>query len=181
MQPPAITLTIARAAGTTYSRPRSWRDRTRRSATRRVLRLDGGNNLALLERHGGLLHDRLVALKSGLDVDCGPEVAADHPLLKAQFVSRPHDRDLGALRVEDDRGGRNPPARPGGRDLEADVDEHSGEQPARLVGDVDLRQEGPRAGIERAGGARDLARDRLHRSEERRVGEEGRSRWAPDH
>ena len=83
------------------------------------------------------------------------EVPKSRPthLLKVQFVSWPHDHDLGALRVKDNGGCRNPPARAGGPDFEPDVDEHSREHPVRLVGDIDLRQECPRAQIERAGGS----------------------------
>src|SRR5213596_2119904 len=117
MQPSAITLTVASALRT-RSWPRNCRNRTRALAPRRVLRCDRRDKFALLKGHRGLLHDRFVALQSGLDVDGGPEVPAELHLLKVQFVSRPHDGDPGALRVEDDRGGRNPPVRAGGPDLE---------------------------------------------------------------
>src|ERR1700682_4157261 len=152
MQAPAITLTVESAA-----RPGSWRrsrsPRIRGLASGGVWRLDGRDNLALLERHRGLFHNGFIALQPGLDVDRGPEVAAEYHILKVQLVSRSHDRHAGALRVEDDRGGRNSPVRAGGADLEGDVDEHSRKQSVRRVGDVDLGQESPRARIEGAGGA----------------------------
>src|SRR2546425_9517358 len=112
MQPPVITLTVA-SAPRTRSRPRNCRNRTRELAPGRVLRCERRDKFALLKGHGGLLHDRFVAMQSGLDVDGGPEIPAELHLLKVQFVSRPHDRARGALRVEDDRGGRNPPVRAG--------------------------------------------------------------------
>src|SRR5262249_4370651 len=105
MQPPAITLRVA-SAPRTRSRPRHCRNRIRTLAPRWVLRGDRRDKLALLEGHRGLLHDRFVALQSGLDVDRGPEVPAELHRLKVRFVSRPHDRHPGAVRVEDDRGGR---------------------------------------------------------------------------
>src|SRR6266581_2733316 len=117
MQAPDITLTVESAART-RSRRRTPRSRIRGLASGGVWRLDGRDNLALLERHRGLLHDGLIALQSGLDVDRGPEVAAEYHVLKVQLVSRSHDRHAGALRVEDDRGGRDSPGRTGGADLE---------------------------------------------------------------
>src|SRR2546425_12297647 len=97
MQPPAIAPTHESAARTTGSR---WY-RTCGSAPRRVSRLDRRNKFALLERHCRLLHDRLVPLQPGLDVDGGPEVTAEHHRLKVQLVSLPHERHPRGLRVED--------------------------------------------------------------------------------
>src|SRR5712691_6691104 len=106
MQPPAITLTVASAARM-QSRSRNCQHRTRVLAPRRVLRCERRDKLALLQGHRGLLHDRFVALQSGLDVDGGREVPAEPHRLKVQCVSLSDDRDPGALRVEDDRGGRH--------------------------------------------------------------------------
>src|SRR3989454_10259691 len=150
MQPPAMIHTAHSAARTARDLSRPRRDRIRGLAPGRALGFDRRDTLALLEGHRRLLHDRLVALQSSLDVDRGPEVATEHHLLKTQRVLWPHDRDPGALRVEDDRGGWYPPVRARRRDLERDVDEHSREQPVRRVGDVDLRQQCPRAWIDRA-------------------------------
>src|SRR5882724_12680438 len=138
MQPPAMTHAAHSAARTARDWRRLRRDRIRGSAPRRVLGFDRRDTLALLEGHRRLLHDRLVAPQSRLDVDRGPEVATEYHLLKTQRVSRSHDRDPGALRIEDDRAGWHPPVRARRRDLERDVDEHSGKQPIRLVGDIDL-------------------------------------------
>src|SRR5262245_6900852 len=99
MQPPAITLRVP-TAPRTRSRPRNRRNRIRALAPRWVLSCDRRDKLALLEGHRGLLHDRFVALQSGLDVDGGPQVPAELHRLKVQCVSRPHDRHPGALRVE---------------------------------------------------------------------------------
>src|SRR5258705_6111878 len=143
MQAPAITLTVE-SAPRTRSRRSTRRSRIRGLASGGVWRLEGRDNLALLERHRGLLHDGFIALQSALDVDRGPEVAAEYHVLEMQLVSRSHDRHAGALRIEDDRGGGDAPMRAGGADLEGDVDEHSREQPVRRVGDVDLGQERPR-------------------------------------
>src|SRR5258705_3620434 len=119
MQPPAMTHTAHSAARTARGRSRLRRDRIRGSAPRRALGFDGRDTLALLEGHRRLLHDRFVALQSGLDVDRGPEVATEHYLLKTQRVFRLHDRDPGALRVEDDPGDGHPPARARPRAFEA--------------------------------------------------------------
>src|SRR5438552_18843503 len=102
MQPPAITHTIASAAGMTRRRPPRARGPTWGLAPGRVAGLDGRNNLTPLEPHRRLRHDPFVALQSSLDVACGREVTADHHRLKARSVSRRHERGLGALRVEDD-------------------------------------------------------------------------------
>src|SRR6266478_10154055 len=161
MQAPAITLTVESAAKT-RSRQRTRSSGIRGLASGGVWRLDGRDNLALLERHRGLFHDGFIALQSSLDVDRGPEVAAEYHVLKVQLVSGTHDRHTGALRIEDDRGRRDSPARAGGADLEGDVDEHSRKQPVRWVGDVDLGQERPRARIEGSGGAGHRARHRPH-------------------
>src|SRR5712691_6202332 len=161
MQAPAITLTVE-SAPRARNRRRTRSPRIRGLASRGVWRLDGRDNLAFLERHRGLLHDGFIALQSGLDVDRGPEVAAEYHVLKVQLASRSHDRHAGALRVEDDRGGRDPPVRAGGADLEGDVDEHSRKQPVRWVWDVDLGQERPRARIDGTGRAGHLARHRMH-------------------
>src|SRR6266852_7085588 len=161
MQAPAITLTVESEAKT-RSRRRTRSPRIRGLASGGVWRLDGRDNLALLERHRGLFHDGFIALQSSLDVDRGSEVAAEYHVLEVQLVSRSHDRHAGALRIEDDRGGRDSPVRAGGADLEGDVDEHSREQPVRRVGDVDLGEERPRARIEGTGGAGHRARHRLH-------------------
>src|SRR5437870_13711925 len=107
MQPPAMAHTAHSAARTVRGRSRLRPDRIRGSSPGRVLGFDGRDTLALLERHCRLLHDRLVALQSGLDVDRGPEVATEHYLLKAQRVSRPYYRDPAALLVEDDSGSRD--------------------------------------------------------------------------
>src|SRR5262245_64216528 len=153
MQPASRRLRVMNTGRTTSRRPRNGRWRgpgcARASALRHLFRLDRLDNLTLLEVHGRLAHDRFVALQSGLDVDRGAEVPADRHLLKVQLVFRAHDRYAGALRVEDDRGRGNPPVSTGGTDLEADVDEHSGEHPVRLVRDIDLREQGPGARIER--------------------------------
>src|SRR5580704_6673249 len=123
MQAAAVTLTVESAA-----RPRS-RRRTRPPRIRGLIssggawRLDWRNDLALLERDRGLLHDGFMAFQSALDVDRGPEVAPEDHVLKVQLIARSYDRDAGALRIEDDRGGRHAPARAGGADLEGDVDE----------------------------------------------------------
>src|SRR6266850_6365610 len=124
MQPEAIPHTAHSAARTARGRSRLRWDRIR-SAPGRVLGFDGRDTLAFLEGHRRLLHDRLVALQSSLDVDRGPEVATEHHLLKTQCVSCPHDYDPSALRVEDDRGGRHPPVRTRHPALERDVEEHS--------------------------------------------------------
>src|SRR2546429_6537628 len=124
MQPPAMTHTAPSAARTARGRSRLRPDRIRGSAPGRGLRFDGRDTLAFLEGHRRLLHDRLVALQSGLDVDRGSEIATEHHLLKTQRVSCPHDRDAGTLRVEDDRGGWHPPVWAGRRDLEGGVDDH---------------------------------------------------------
>src|SRR6266850_5553786 len=144
MQAPAITL-IVESAPRTRSRRRTRSSRIRGLASGGVWRLDGRDNLALLERHRGLFHDGFIALQSGLDVDRGSEVAAEYYVLKVQLVSRSHDRHAGALRVEDDRGGRDSPVGTGGADLEGAVDEHARKQPVRRAGAVDLGQERPRA------------------------------------
>src|SRR6266404_867437 len=99
MQPAASTLIVESAARATRGR----RDGGRTSPSRRVARLDGLDNLALLERYGGLRHDRFVTVQSGLDIDRSAEITADHDVLKVQLVSRPHDHHPGALRVEDHR------------------------------------------------------------------------------
>src|SRR4029077_7415222 len=125
MQPPAITLTHESAARTTGRRARSRRYRTCGSAPRRVSRLDRRDNLALLERHCRLLHDRFVPAQPGLDVDGGPEVTAEHHRLKVQLVSLLDERQPRALRVEHERAGRNPPVRAGGPDLEGYADERT--------------------------------------------------------
>src|SRR5436189_189099 len=108
MQAPVITLTVESAA-----RARSWRrtpsSRIRELVSGGIWRLDRRDNLALLERHRGLLHDGFMTLQSSLDVDRGPEVTAEDHVLKVELASRFHDRHAGALRVEDDRGGRNSP------------------------------------------------------------------------
>src|SRR6266581_3768924 len=120
MQPPVMIHTAHSPAKTARGRPRYPRAGIGGSATGRVLGFDRRDTLALLERHRRLLHDRLVALQSSLDVDRGPEVATEHHLLKTQCVSRAHDHDPCALRIEDDRGGWQPPARAPRRDLERD-------------------------------------------------------------
>ena len=78
---------------TTSRRARAGRRRgprcTRASALRRLLRLDRLDNLTLLERHRGLADDRFIAVQSGLDVDCGPQVTAA-PTSKVQLS--PPDR-----------------------------------------------------------------------------------------
>src|SRR2546426_5995361 len=134
MQASAITLTVE-SATRTRSRRRTWSPRIRGLASGGAWRLDGCDNLALLERHRGLFHNGFIALQPGLDVDRGSEVAAEYHVLKVQLVSRSHDRHAGALRIEDDRGGRDSPARAGGADLEGDVDEHARKQPVRRVGE----------------------------------------------
>src|SRR2546422_5622854 len=161
MQATAIALTVE-SAPRTRSRRRTRSSRIRGLAPGGVWRLDGRDNLAFLERHRGLFHDGFIALQSGLDVDRGPEVATEYHVLKVQLVSRSHDRHAGALRIEDDRGGRDSPVRTGGADLEGDVDEHTRKQPVRQVGNVDLDQERTRARVEGSGGAGHRARHRLH-------------------
>src|SRR2546430_14677919 len=153
MQPPAITLTAENAARTTLRRPRCPRDRTRASASGGMPRLDRRDHPAFLERERGLRHDGFVAVQSGLHVDRSPEVPTQHHWLKMQFVSRADDGDPGALPVEDDGGGWHAPAGARRCDLERYIDEHAGQQSARLAGGVDLRQERTRAGIEGAGGS----------------------------
>src|SRR5215831_12228522 len=91
-QPSAIALRLTSAAKA-HSRPRHSRTRTRALAPRRVLRCKRRDKLALLEGHRGLLHDRFIALQSGLDVDSGPEVPTELHRLKMQGVARLYDRD----------------------------------------------------------------------------------------
>src|SRR5258705_4405932 len=117
MQAPASTLTVGSAART-RSRRRTRCPRILASGG--VGRLEGRDNLALLERHRGLLHDGFIAQQSGLDIDRGPEVAAEYHVLEVQLVSWSHDRHAVALRVEDDRGGGNPPTRAGVSDFDGD-------------------------------------------------------------
>src|SRR6266851_3989248 len=126
MQAPAIALTVESAART-RKRRRTRRPRMLDLGSRGALaagggrRLDGRDNLALLERHGGLFHDGFIALQPALDVDRRPEVPAEYHVLEVQLVSRTHDRNAGALGIEDDGGGRHSPVRAGGGDLEIDV------------------------------------------------------------
>src|SRR2546422_10525312 len=101
MQPPAMIHTAHSAARTARDLSRPRRDRIRGLAPGRALGFDRRDTLALLEGHRRLLHDRLAALQSSLDGDRGPEVATEHHLLKMQRGLCPHDRDPGALRVED--------------------------------------------------------------------------------
>src|SRR5258708_22326722 len=121
MQPASKRLRLKTARKTTSYRPRAAQGAeslcARASALRRLLRLHRLNNLTLLEGHRGLAYDRFVAMQSGLDVDRGPQVTAEDHRLEMQLVSRAHDRDAGALRIEDDRGRRNPPVRAAGADL----------------------------------------------------------------
>src|SRR5437879_13866312 len=86
MQPPAMIHTAHSAARTARDLSRPRRDRIRGLAPGRALGFDRRDTLALLEGHRRLLHDRLVALQSSLDVDRGPEVATEHHLLKTQRV-----------------------------------------------------------------------------------------------
>src|SRR2546429_2902288 len=112
MQPPAVMAIVESAMQT-----RSGTARRNALFSGGFLRLDRPDNLALLQRHGRLFHDRFVAAQSVLNVDRRAEVAAEHHRLKVQPVARSDDRDARALRVEDGSGCRDAPTRAGGPDL----------------------------------------------------------------
>src|SRR5213594_2187628 len=122
MQPPARRLRLETPA-------RRTRRRTGRSASGRRRGRYGIDRLTFLERDRRLLDDLFVALEAGLDVDHGPQVAAEHDLLEVQLVAGSHEVDPGSLSIEDERGGGDPPPCAGGSDFEIDVDEHSRQHP----------------------------------------------------
>ena len=84
--------------------------------------------------------------------------------MKVEFVSRSHSYHPRALPVEDNGGGRDSRARTGRLDLEPDIDEHAGKELVRLVWNIDLGQQGPRAWIDGTSRARYLCRYRFHES-----------------
>src|SRR5947209_20482724 len=111
MQPPARRLRLETPA-------RRTRRRTDRSASGRRRGRYGIDRLTFLERDRRLLDDRFVALEAGLDVDYGPQVAAEHDLLEVQLVAGYHEGDPGCLGIEDERGGGGPPPCAGWRRFE---------------------------------------------------------------
>src|SRR5258708_38098035 len=98
-------------------------------------------------------------MQTGLNADRVTESPTDLDGLEMDLVVWPHDRHAAASPMEDDRRRWNAPARPGGCDLEVDVDEHAGKQAAGRVRNVDLAQQGPCSRIERARRAGDEGGD----------------------
>src|SRR5207248_1472265 len=97
MHAPAVTATA------TVERAMQTRRRAARTGALPAggfLRLDWLDNLALLKRHGRLLHNRFVAAQSVLNVDRRAEVPAEHHRLEVQPVARPDDCDPSTLCVE---------------------------------------------------------------------------------
>src|SRR5438105_3444754 len=88
---------------------------------RSMLRLDGRNDLSILERNIGLLDERLITLQPGLYVDRVAKIPPHDNLLHVQFVIRPHEHDLRAFGIEDQRGGRDLPTLADRAGLERDV------------------------------------------------------------